>query len=46
MWRISIAEKNQDEQDEQMNQRNMWQMAKRGYCPMIKNGDEVMMNKV
>jgi hypothetical protein len=29
-----------------MNQGNMWQMAKRGYYPMIKNGDEFMMNKV
>jgi hypothetical protein len=46
MWRIAIAEKRQDEQDEQMNQGNMWQMAKRGYYPIIKNGDEVMMNKV
>jgi hypothetical protein len=46
MWRIAIAEKSQDEQDEQMNQGNMWQMAKRGYYPMIKNGDEIMMNKV
>jgi hypothetical protein len=43
MWRIAIAEKSQDEQ---MNQRNMWQMAKRGYYAMIKNGDEVMMNKI
>jgi hypothetical protein len=31
MWRIAIAMKSQDEQDEQMNQGNMWQMAKRGY---------------
>jgi hypothetical protein len=46
MWRIATAENSQDEQDEQMNQGNMWQMAKRGYYPMIKNGDEVMMNKV
>jgi hypothetical protein len=43
MWRTAIAEKSQDEK---INQRNMWQMAKRGYYPMIKNGDEVMMNKV
>jgi hypothetical protein len=46
MWRIAIAKKRQDEQDEQMNQGNMWKMAKRGHSPMIKNGDEVMMNKV
>jgi hypothetical protein len=46
MWRISIAEKSQDEQDEQMNQGNMVQMAKRGFYPKIKNGDEVMMNKM
>jgi hypothetical protein len=41
--RITIAEKSQDEQ---MNQGNMWQMAKRWYHPMIKNWDEVMMDKV
>jgi hypothetical protein len=46
MWRIAIAEKSQDELDEQMNQGNMWQMANEEYYPMIKNGDEVIMNKV
>ena len=46
MQRIAIAEESQDEQDEQMIQGNMWQMAKRGYYPRIKNGDEDMMKKV